>query len=143
MNGDALGVDLVTTDGGVDGLGAIVADLLSDNLEDGSRATLLLGGRWSARLAVHDADSVIVITVGDGRVEVGATGSMKPELAIRTDGDTLMEIPETPLWSGLPDPRRPAGRALLAKIRTGELRINGLLRHPLLLRRLLRLLSTT
>jgi len=132
----------VECDDEVDGLGHIVADLLTDNLQGGTRDRLLMGRPWGAEINVHDAQSVFVVELGGGKAAVRVRSEAPAALRIRTDGDTLIAIPEVPLVAGLPDPRAGSGRVLLAKLLRRELRIGGLLRHPMLLRRLLRLLTT-
>ncbi len=126
----------------VDGLGSIVGDLLVANLEDEARLPLLKGRPRSVEVDVYDADSVFVITLGGGGVRVGVQSASPAQLVIRVSGDNLLEIPETPLWAGIPDPRSTAGRTLLKKVLLREVRIRGLARHPMLLRRFLRLLTT-
>jgi len=132
----------VVVDDAVDGLGAIVGDLFATNLEDTARQPLLKGRPWSVAVDVYDAESVFVITLGAGEVHVGPGPVTTAQLAIRLDGDTLMEIPETPLLAGLPDPRSSAGRTLLKKILIREVRIKGLVLHLMLLRRFLQVLTT-
>jgi hypothetical protein len=142
MTSPTQGADPVEIVGEVDGLATIVADLIRDNLEDGSRRALLGGPNWLVLITVVDADSNFAIEVGGGRAVISAPGHRTADLSINTDGDTLIAIPETPLWAGLPDIRTAGGRALLVKLRQHDLRISGLARHPLLLPKLLRLLST-
>lgn len=126
----------------LDGLATMVADLLDGNLAaDPALAGLLRGVIWRAAVHVPEAESRFTLEVGGGYLAVLST-KCRAELAITTDGDTLIELPSLPLIAGLPDPRRAEARAVLAKIRRRRLRIRGLLRHPVLLTRVLRLLHT-
>lgn len=134
----------VVRDDKLDGLGQIVADLLEANLADGTRSAAIGGGRrWRAAIFVRDAESALLLEFGAGQAVVRAGSNEPAQLRIEVDGDTLVQIPEIPLVLDLPDPRTPQGRELLGKLLRREARISGLLRHPFLLRRLLRLLSTT
>jgi len=127
---------------GLDGLASMVADLFDGNLAaDPGRASLLTGRTWRTSVLIAEADSEFALVVGDGRLAMTATAG-PAELVIAADGDTLIELPDVPLIAGLPDLRRPPGRALVAKILRRQLKVRGLLRHPVLLTRLLRLLTT-
>jgi hypothetical protein len=132
----------VVVDEGVDGLGAIVGDLISTNVEDSGRWPLLGGRPWSVAIDVHDAESTFFVSVDDGRIRVGAGRPLRMDLEVRVDGDTLIGIPEIPLVAGVPDPRSPAARRLFRDLGTGRVSIGGIARHPLLLRRFLRILTT-
>ena len=126
----------------LDGLGAIVADLLSDNLAaNPSLEKLLQGKRWAASIAVPEAESEFRTILGEGTIAVDVA-SVSPALRITTDGDTLIGLPEVPLIAGLPSPLTASGRDLIKKLLKGELKIGGLLRHPVKVTRALRLLNT-
>jgi hypothetical protein len=133
---------LVSRDEQLDGLGCLVADLLTDNLADGTRSKLLTGRRWTATINVVDAESVFVVELGQGRARVLSNVSGASSLRIKIDGDTLVALPEVPLVVGLPDPRTSLGRTVIGKLLSRELRIGGLLLHLSRLRRLLTLLNT-
>lgn len=133
---------LVVRDDQLDGLGSLVADLLSDNLEIGGRRKLLAGRRWAATIKVVDADSLFVVELGEGRARVRSLADTKVSLRIQIDGDTLVGLPEVPIVLGLPDPRTAMGRVIIRKLLNRELRIGGLFLHLGRLRRLLTLLNT-
>lgn len=127
----------------LDGLGSIVADLLRDNLTaDPSLAKLLGGEPWAAAVNVPEAESEFTIVIGEGSIGVGVTSPQTPDLRITTDGDTLIALPEVPLLAGLPSPLAPSGRELITKLLRGELKIGGLLQHPIKVTKALRLLNT-
>lgn len=133
---------LVARDDELDGLGCLVADLLSDNLEHVGRRKLLAGKRWAATINVVDAESLFVVELGEGRARVLSAVDAPVSLRIQIDGDTLVGLPEVPLVLGLPDPRSALGRLIIRKLLNRELRIGGLLLHLGRLRRLLILLNT-
>lgn len=133
----------VRRDAGLDGLADMVADLLDGNLVgDPERARLLAGRTWRVGVHVPEAESRFALEVGEGRLTMTGSDGGFCALAITADGDTLIELPSLPLVAGLPDPRRAPARAVIAKILRRQLRIRGLLRHPVLLTRVLRLLHT-
>jgi len=133
---------LVSRDDQLDGLGCLVADLLTDNLTDGTRRKLLTGRRWAATINVVDAESVFVVELGEGQARVLSDVQTASSLRIKIDGDTLVALPEVPLIVGLPDPRTVLGREIIRKLLSRELRIGGLLLHLGRLRRLLTILNT-
>ncbi len=127
----------------VDGLGSIVADLLSDNLgADASRAKLLRGKPWVVAISVPEAESTFRIILGNDEAAVAVVSAEDPVLEITTDGDTLIGLPEVPLVVGLPSPFVGSGRELITKVLKGQLKIGGLLKHPIKVTRILRLLNT-
>ncbi len=133
----------VTQSDELDGLGAIVADLLTDNLAaDPSLEKLLQGRQWAALVSVPEAESQFHIIIGNGAVSVDVTAPTEPALRITTDGDTLIALPEVPLIAGLPSPLTASGRELIAKLLKGDLKIGGLLQHPVKVTKALRLLNT-
>ena len=133
----------VTKSDELDGLGALVADLLADNLAaDPSRESLIKGKPWVVAIAVPEAESAFRITLGQGTITVAADAGEPSVLRITTDGDTLVELPEVPLVAGLPSPFTTSGRQLITKLLKRQLTIKGLLRHPLKVTHALRLLNT-
>ena len=62
---------------------------------------------------------------------------------MRARGDACSTLAAAPLRGGLPDALTPEGRAVVAALLTGRVRIRGLVRRPLLVRRLTMLLSAT
>lgn len=133
---------LVARDDELDGLGCLVADLLSENLANLRRRKLLAGRRWAAAINVVDAESRFVVELGEGTARVLSEVDAPVSLRIQIDGDTLVGLPEVPLVLGLPDPRSALGRSIFRKLLNRKLRIGGLLLHPGRLRRLLTLLNT-
>lgn len=122
------------------GLASMLGGLIEANLqEDPGRADLLRPG--VVGIVAEDAGVAVTIRLAPGRVTVADGLVGRPQLLIRTDGETLTELSTVALRLGLPDALSPDGRAVLGKLRSGRLRVRGMLRHPVLLSRLNRLLS--
>ena len=127
----------------LDGLGSIVADLLADNLaSEPGRERLVRGRKWAVAIAVPEAESSFRINLGGETITVVADTADQPTLRLTTDGDTLIEIPEVQLVAGLPSPFTASGRLLISKLLRRQVVIEGIVRHPILLTRILRLLNT-
>ena len=122
------------------GLASMVADLIEQNLARDPTRTALL--RWSvAVLDAPDADVTVFLRIERDGVRVGNGDVPDAHLRIRSDSGRLLDLTTVPLRAGLPDPLRPEGRAIIGDLLRRRIRIRGLLRHPLRLVRLTKLLS--
>lgn len=122
------------------GLAELVGGLIEANLGmHPSRRALLRPSR--IRLTGRDADVTISLALGDGNVIVSNGPGPRPHLHVEADASALLALASAPLRFGLPDALRAEGRAVLRSLLRSELRVVGLLRHPLRLSRFSRLLS--
>jgi hypothetical protein len=127
---------------GEGGLVELVASLLRQNLErEPARRRLLRPGVVAIRAT--DAEREVTLELGDGAAEVRAGGPTRAQLRVAGDSVELLELLGAPLRLGLPDPLDARGRAALGSILARRIRVRGLLRHPILLTRVTRLLSAT
>ena len=62
-------------------------------------------------------------------------------IRVTADSARLLALTAAPLRFGFPDPLRPAGRAVLADVASGRVKIRGMLTHPRGVARLTMLLS--
>jgi hypothetical protein len=90
-----------------------------------------------------DIETALTMDVSGGALVVhdGVRGG--PDVVISTNSFTVLELSNARLRFGLPDPCHPSGRAVLWKMRSGELKVSGpgLVSKPLLLPRFSKLLS--
>ena len=94
------------------------------------------------RLVASDAGVSATIRIAVDEIVVGGdAGRVPADVTVRATSADLVEVAAAPLRLGLPDPLSAPGRRVVARIATGRIRIRGLLRHPLLVLRLSRLLS--
>lgn len=122
------------------GLALMLGGLIEANLRaDPERAALLRPGLVG--IVAADAGVAITLRLAPGRVTVADGLLGRPQIVVRTDSETLTELSAAPLRLGFPDAMAAEGRAVLGKLRSGRLRVRGMLRHPVLLSRLNRLLS--
>ena len=127
---------------------------------DPSGLAAMLGGVIEANLAAHperrdllrpglvaivapDAGVAVTLRLAPGRVTVADGILGRPDLVIRTDSETLTDLTAVPLRFGFPDVLTSEGRAVAGKLRSGRLKIRGMLRHAGLLSRISRVLSVT
>jgi hypothetical protein len=120
---------------------------------------MMLGGLIEANLAQHpereallepmavaitapDAEVSVTIRMAPGRVTVanGVAGA-PPDLHVRADSATLVELSSVPLSLGLPDLMKKEGRAVNRRLLKGEIKVRGMVRHLGKLARFNKLLS--
>ena len=122
------------------GLALMVADLIEQNLaRDPGRQALLRP--TVAVLDAPDADVTVFLRIAPDDVRIGDGDVPDAHLRIRASSERLLDLTTAQLRFGLPDPLRPEGRAVVAGLLRGRIRIRGLLRHPLRLARLTKLLT--
>ena len=122
------------------GLAELVAGLLSQHLaREPSRATLL--ARSVVVLSMPDADVAVTVRLEPGRVRVADGVAPEAHLRVVASADRVLALAAAPLRAGLPDPLRRDGRAALADVLRGRVRVHGMLRHPRRLARFTSLLS--
>jgi hypothetical protein len=135
-------MSVVYADGEPNGLAAMVGGLIEANLRQHPERRSLLRPAVVELVAV-DAGVSIRIALSPGRVSV-ANGSSRPgrsRVRVLADSDGLLLLSSAPLRFGLPDPLSPDGRLVLAKVLRRQIRISGLVAHPLTVARFARLLS--
>ena len=123
------------------GLARMIGGLVEANLRHHpDRSKLLRPARVD--FAAVDADVAVALRLESGSVTIG-NGRSNPgaDLRISSDSLSLIELAATPLRLGLPDPFHREGREVIRKVLLGGIRIEGLIRHPVRLSRLTRLLS--
>jgi hypothetical protein len=133
----------VTADRFVDGLAAMLEELVRRNLErDPARGGLL---RRPLRAVIEVPDAGVRASLGidaDRTVHVHAGDDAGARIRVRADAADVLALASVPLWGGFPDVRTREGRAVVRDLVTGAIRVRGLLRHPGDVSRLTRLLST-
>ncbi|MGH2629387.1 MAG: hypothetical protein ACRDHI_02345 [Actinomycetota bacterium] len=122
------------------GLSEVVAGLFEQQLRrDPGRAARLV--RSVVVLEVPDAGVATTVRLAPGLVRIVDGAAPDAPLRVRADSGVLLALANVPLRHGLPDPSRPAGRAAIADVVTGRVRVRGLARHPRMLAGFLWLLS--
>lgn len=122
------------------GLAEMLAQLLRSNLDRHPERSALLRPATIELIAL-DAGVRATVRLGPGRIEIagGALGSA--DVRVRGTSGDLLALSAAPLRLGLPDPLDRDGRAVLARMARGRVRVSGMLRHPGMVSRFARLLS--
>ncbi|HUL84760.1 MAG TPA: hypothetical protein VLX89_04495 [Actinomycetota bacterium] len=122
------------------GLVAIVGDLLAANLERDPGRRRLLRDESSVLRAIDAGVGVTVRCTRRG-VVVAAGADPGARVVVVASAARLLQLAAAPLRFGVPDALTPEGRAVLADILAGRVRVHGLLRRLPAVRRLTMLLS--
>ncbi|MCI0632692.1 MAG: SCP2 sterol-binding domain-containing protein [Actinobacteria bacterium] len=122
------------------GLADLVGRLIEANLDRRPERRSLLRPAV-IQLTASDAQTTATIRIAHGGVRVTNGAATVADLRVVATADDLLALSSAPLRFGLPDLMRPAGRAVIRRIAAGDVRVSGMLRHPLRLSRFTRLLS--
>jgi hypothetical protein len=123
------------------GLASMLGGIIEGNLREHPERERLLSPTAVYAFDVPDVGVQVSLRLSDGRVQVKEGIVGRPHVLIRTESDILLGLSTVPLRFGLPDVATSEGRAVMGHLLRRRLRISGLLRHPLRLARLNKLLS--
>lgn len=123
------------------GLARMIGGLIEANLlHHPDRSKLLRPARVD--LAAIDADVGVALQLESGSVTIAnGFSNHRADIRVSTDSLSLAELAAVPLRLGFPDPFDREGRVVIRKVLSADIRIEGLVRHPIRLSRLTRLLS--
>ena len=134
---------IILDDGAKDvGLAEMLFNLLRQNLEQKPQKLLSFKALDSNVVMVaRDIDITVTLSFKRGKLNIydGVVGN--PDLKIIADHDAILELSLINIRLGLPNYLDKTGRNVLKKLLLGELKIEGLLRHPLQLTHLTRIFS--
>jgi hypothetical protein len=134
------GVRVTFVDDEPNGLATLVGGLIEANLaQHPSRGDLLRSA--VVCLTATDAEVGVTITLEPGAVTIENGVNGRADLHVTTDSRSLLGLSATPLRAGVPDPFHREGRAAVRSVFAGRTQVKGLVRHPITLVRLNRLLS--
>lgn len=122
------------------GLAAMLGGLLQANLDAHPERAELLTPAVVGVMA-QDAHVSITLDITPERVVVRNGLAPRTDVTVRTDSETLTELSTTPLRLGYPDATKAEGRRITRKLLSGDLAVRGLIRHPVVVSRLNRLLA--
>jgi hypothetical protein len=133
-------VSVSYADGEPNGLASLLGELIQQNLQrDPSRHRLLRPGV----VAIESTDALVAASLrfGEGSVEVANGMDPAAGVRVRAPGGALLGLAGAPLRFGLPDVASKEGRAVVADIARGRIRVQGLITRAAAVRRLTMLLS--
>ena len=120
----------------------MLAELIRSNLErDPARAALLHGVTGTINVHARDAEVTCGLEFAGGKLHVFAEPFRRAGIEIHADSGALMGMSSVPLRFGLPDPMKSDGRAVFKQMLRGELKVKGMIAHPVMMMRLQKLLA--
>ena len=134
---------IILDDGAKDvGLAEMLFNLLRQNLEQKPQKVSSFEALDSnVVMEARDIDITITLAFGRGELKIydGVVGN--PDLKIIADHDAILELSLINIRMGLPNYFDKTGRNVFKKLLLGDLKIEGLLRHPLQLTHLTKIFS--
>jgi hypothetical protein len=124
------------------GFACMIADLIRQNMEqhpEKARDFIALGSAIS--IEARDAEVTITLVFRRGSLYIYNGVHGFADISLSSDSATILELSLAKMLFGLPNLLDSAGRKMVKKILTGELKVGGLLRRPGQLVRLTRLMS--
>jgi hypothetical protein len=135
------GVRVTYVDAEPNGLAAMVGGLIEANLDRHPERRDLLRPAVVDLVAI-DADVATSLRLDRSEVRVAnGIANGRAHLRLTADSIALVELAATPLRLGFPDVLHREGRLVTRRVLARDIRIEGLVRHPLTMSRLSRLLS--
>jgi hypothetical protein len=123
------------------GLATMLTDLIRQNLaRDPRKRTDYNKLDTVLTIVVSDADVSVTLAFTRGSLDI-RTGAGMSDIRITATAETVLGLCSLRIRRGIPMLFDSHGRAMLRKMLGGELRIDGILRHPVQLVRFARLMS--
>jgi len=120
----------------------ILAELLESNLDQNPHKMATFNrifGVVAIDLKDIEATVTLIFSGGRVRIEQGIVG--KPDIVIRTDSEKVIGLNSINIKFGLPYYFDEAGMTVIKQLLSGELKIEGMLLHPIILTRLTKIMS--
>ena len=124
------------------GLAEIMGNLIQQNLDQKpQRISSFAALHSNVVIVARDIDITVTLAFGRGKLTIynGIVGT--PDLKIVADHDVILGLSLIHICLGLPNYFDKTGREILQRLLSGNLKIEGILRHPLQLTRLTKLIS--
>ena len=123
------------------GIATMLGGLIEANLAQHPEREALLKP-MAVAVSAPDAGVSVTIRLAPGRVRLAnGVAPPRPDLHVRADSSTLVELSSVPLSLGLPDLMTKEGRAVNRRLLKGEIKVRGMWGHLGKLARFNRLLS--
>ena len=120
----------------------VITDLLSSNLQQKQKKMKTFQNMFGVvAMNLPDIEAAITLIFAGGkvRIEPGIVG--KPDLIINSSSEKIISLNAINIKFGLPYYFDEAGMSVLKQLLSGELKIQGMFTHPILLTRLTKVMS--
>lgn len=127
------------------GFGVMLSDLIKQNLEDNPRKLLPFNllNRLKSKVVIEapDAEVIITLSFGDGKLMVKNGADPKAKVRIIANSDVILELSQVRMVAGLPWIWDEVGKAMLKKMFKREVKIRGIADRPITMMLLTNLVS--
>jgi hypothetical protein len=122
-------------------MAGMLADMLKANLEKPQKIKIFNSLKSTVYLYAEDADAGMTMDFDKGKLVVYGGKEGKPKLEIATDAQTLLELANLKIKMGLPYYFDELGRGVMKKLMKRQLKIKGMLAHPIALTKVTKVMS--
>jgi hypothetical protein len=110
-------------------MAGMLAEMLKANLEKPEKLKVFNSLKAKVFLHAEDADTSMTMDFDKGKLVVYGGKEGKPDIAIVTDAETLLELANINIKMGMPYYFDKAGMAIVKKLLKGDLKIKGMFTH--------------
>ena len=122
-------------------LALMLSEIVNGNLERPEKLKTFNTMALKACLMAKDVGAVVTLSFDRGTLTFYGGNLDGPDLSIETDSATLLDLANINISFGMPYYFDGLGRSILKKLGRRELRIKGILRHPVALTKLTKVIS--
>ncbi|MBC8457649.1 MAG: SCP2 sterol-binding domain-containing protein [Deltaproteobacteria bacterium] len=134
--------NIVVNNAGEIPFSSILADLLKTNVEQKPNKMRTFNNlRGVVTIEVTDIEATVYLIFSGGKVEIEKGVEEKPHIIIRADSEKVMGLNFINIKWGLPYYFDKAGRTVIKHLLSGQIKIKGMLLHPIILTRLTKVMS--
>ena len=120
----------------------IISELLSSNIERCSGKMRTFKGMFGVvAIDLPDIEATVTLMFKGGKLRIAPGIEGTPDIIIKTDSDKVIGLNSISIKFGLPYYFDRAGMTVLKQILRGDIKIKGMLAHPILLTRLTKIMS--
>jgi len=120
----------------------IISDLLSSNMEQKAEKLKTFQSMYGVvAIDLVDIEAAVTLIFAGGKLRIAPGIVGKPDIIIRTDSDKVIGLNSISIKFGLPYYFDEAGLTVLKQLASGELKIQGMFTHPVLLTKLTKIMS--
>jgi len=127
------------------GFGVMLSDLIKQNLEDNPRKLFPFNllNRLKSKVVIEapDAEVIITLSFGDGKLMVKNGADPKAKVRIIANSDVILELSQVRVVAGLPWIWDEVGKAMLKRMFKREVKIRGIADRPITMILLMNLVS--
>jgi hypothetical protein len=120
----------------------IISELLSSNIEQKPQKKDTFRSMYGiVAIDLKDIEAAVTLIFAGGKLRIAPGIVGKPDIIIKTDSDKVIGLNSISIKFGLPYYFDEAGLTVIKQLLTGDLKIKGMIAHPILLTKLTKIMS--